>query len=58
MTWFKTKIIIVSLIITFKQLAKSVPLFNTYFPGRTSGRNVTIAFKSFHDVIYLHSNTT
>lgn len=49
---------IVSLIITFKQIAKSVWLLNTYFPGRASGYGVTIAFKSFHDAIYLHSNMT
>lgn len=55
MTRYNTKIIIVCLIITIKQLAKSVWLLNTYFSGRASCCCVTIAFEFFHDVIYLHS---
>lgn len=58
MTRYTTKIIIVSLIITFKKLAKSVRLLNTYFPRRASGRGVTIAFEFFHDAIYLHRTMT
>ena len=54
MTRYKTKIIIVSLIIAFKKLAKSVRLLNTDFARSASGRFVAIATKSLHNVIYLH----
>ena len=58
MTRYNTKIIIVCLIITIIQLAKSVWLLNTDFSRSASGRFVAIAIKFLQYAIYLHIKMT